>query len=209
MNYRLVIFDFDGTLADSYPWFLSVFNDLAERYQLPHLDRAELEELRRRDALQLMKEYKIPLWKVMVIGEHLQKLMTSQIDRVCLVDGMQNVIDTLSQNGVMLAVVSSNAEKNVRQVLGAVNAAKIVDFECGVSLFGKKAKFMKILKRVGAAANEAISIGDEVRDMKSSRQAKIPFGAVAWGYTHLDTLLAYTPDTVFRRPEEILNAVMG
>ena len=30
--YTLVIFDFDGTLADSFPWFVKVFDTLAERY---------------------------------------------------------------------------------------------------------------------------------------------------------------------------------
>lgn len=29
MRYRLAIFDFDGTLADSFPWFATVVNDVA------------------------------------------------------------------------------------------------------------------------------------------------------------------------------------
>ena len=32
MNYRLVLFDFDGTLADSFPFFVRVFNRLAEKH---------------------------------------------------------------------------------------------------------------------------------------------------------------------------------
>jgi phosphoglycolate phosphatase len=209
IHYRLVIFDFDGTLADSFPWFASNFNDLADRYRLPRLGLAELEALRRYDAYQLSRVYKISLWKMVVIGEHLKKLMARQIDQVHLVEGMQSVIDALAQHGVMLAVVSSNAEENVRRVLGAENAAKMVVFECGVSLSGKKAKFKQILKKVGLSPNEAISVGDEVRDLKSSRQAKIAFGAVGWGYTHLDTLRMHMPDAIFSRPEEILAAVLG
>jgi len=32
MKYRLAIFDFDGTLADSFPFFIRVFNQLAEQH---------------------------------------------------------------------------------------------------------------------------------------------------------------------------------
>lgn len=208
IHYRLVLFDFDGTLADSFPWFASNFNDLADRYRLPRMGRAELEELRRYDAYQLSRKYKISLWKMAVIGEHLKKLMSRQIDQVRLVEGMQGVIDALAQHGVMMAVVSSNAEENVRRVLGAANAAKMTVFACGVSLSGKKGKFLQILKKAGVEPDEAISIGDEVRDLKSSRQAKITFGAVGWGYTHPDTLRMHTPEALFSRPEEILKAVL-
>jgi phosphoglycolate phosphatase len=47
MRYRLAIFDFDGTLADSFPFFVSVFNELAMRHRFRSIDLAEVERLRR------------------------------------------------------------------------------------------------------------------------------------------------------------------
>ncbi len=41
MTYTLVIFDFDGTLADSFPWFLHVFDTLAERYRFKRMTDQE------------------------------------------------------------------------------------------------------------------------------------------------------------------------
>ncbi len=35
--YRLVVFDFDGTLADSFPWFARVINDVADRYRFARI----------------------------------------------------------------------------------------------------------------------------------------------------------------------------
>ena len=208
MKYQLVIFDFDGTLADSYPWFLTVFEDLAKRYKLPRLEKADLENLRTLEVHQILKEYHIPLWKMIVIGNHLKKLMSSQIGSICLVNGMEAVIQQLGKAGVKLAVVTSNAEANVRQVLGARNLAYFDLIESGVSLFGKKARFQKILKKTGISASRALSIGDEVRDLKSSRAAKIPFGAVNWGYTDLTMLQMHSPDEVFTQPEQILEATI-
>jgi phosphoglycolate phosphatase len=207
MKYQLVIFDFDGTLADSYPWFLTVFEDLAKRYKLPHLEETDLDKLRALDIRQILKEYHIPFWKMLVIGNHLKKLMGSQIEKISLVNGMQSVIETLGEQDIKLAVVTSNAEKNVRRVLGSQNMAYIDYIESSVPMYGKKEKFKKILKKTGIPASQALSIGDEVRDLKSSHAAKIAFGAVTWGYTDLSILQVHSPEEVFAHPAQILEAV--
>jgi phosphoglycolate phosphatase len=207
MNVQLVIFDFDGTLADSYPWFLSIYSDFARRFQLPPMDRAELDALRRMDFTVIMKEHRISPFRAIQMGAYLKQLMSSQIDRVQLVSGIQEVIDALSACQVRLAVVSSNDEANVRCVLGESNAGRFFAFECGVSILGKTAKFHNILRKSGAKPYQALSIGDEIRDLKSSRQAGIPFGAVTWGYTDAERLRAQNPDFVFTHPLQILEAL--
>jgi phosphoglycolate phosphatase len=207
MSYRLVIFDFDGTLVDSYPWMLNVMDDLARRYRLPRLEKEELARLRTMEVRQILEEYKIPLWKMFVIGTHLKKLMSSQIDQICLVSGMREVIEALVQQGVQLAVVTSNASENVRLALGPETIPHFFSVMGGVAMFGKKKKFQSLLRQTGIPAAQALSIGDEVRDLKSARAAKIPFGAVTWGYTDLSMLQAHAPEEVFDSPEQILEAV--
>ena len=204
MNYKLVIFDFDGTLADSYSWFLSVYQDLSEQFGLPAVDEDEMQRLRTLDVRQIMKEYRIPFWKLLVIGRHLTRLMSSQIEHIRLVDGMQHVIDSLASQGVRMAIVTSNKEKNVRRVLGPHNMARIEFLESGVSMFGKKHKIHKILQLAGIDASEALSIGDELRDLKSSHEAQVDFGAVGWGTTDLATLQKHSPRRIFQHPAEIL-----
>ncbi len=207
MNYKLVIFDFDGTLADSYPWFVSVFEELARKYRLPAVDKDHLDQLRSLDIHRIQKEYNIPLWKMLLIGNHLKKLMSSQIDKIQLVQGMPAVIAALRQRNIRLAIVTSNAQKNVQRVLGTTNMACFDWIETGASLFGKKGKFRKILDKAGVAAHEAFSIGDEVRDLQSSRELKIPFGAVTWGYTDSLTLQSYHPTAIFENPAQILASI--
>lgn len=207
MKYQLVIFDFDGTLADSYTWFLSIYSDLARRFQLPPMERAELEALRRMDFTAIMKEHKISAFKAIQMGAYLKQLMSSQIDRVQLVDGIQEVINELANRQVKLAVVSSNDESNVRRVLGEGYAGRFFAFECGVAILGKAAKFLNILRKSGVRPYQTLSIGDEIRDLKSSHQVGIPFGAVTWGYTDAERLAAQNPDFLFTRPSQILDVL--
>jgi phosphoglycolate phosphatase len=107
----------------------------------------------------------------------------------------------------VLAVVSSNTHANVRGVLGPEIAALFKYYECGASIFGKKAKFHKILKHSGIPHYEAICIGDEIRDCEAARSENIAFGAVAWGYTRLEALQAHAPDEVFVRVDEIAEKI--
>jgi len=206
-RYSLVIFDFDGTLANSYQWFVSVYADLADRFQLPPLTKDELEQLRRLDIRLISRRFNIPFWKILQIGSYLQQQMAREIHKVGLVDGMPVVLDRLVTAGIRLAVVSSNAEDNVRQVLGADYAKRFEVFECGVSMFGKKTKFEKVLRKTSIPPSQALSIGDEIRDLKASHQAGIAFGAAGWGSTNLDTFTPLKPEESFLQPEEILDAV--
>lgn len=209
MRYQMVMFDFDGTLADSFPWFVSNFDMLAERYHLPHLQPSELEELRELEFDHVLDRYKIPLWKMILAGRHIKKLMAAQVDRIPLVSGMQAVIDELVNEGVTLAVVSSNAKKNILRVLGEQNAARFAYFECGVAMTGKKSKFLKIIRQAGLQVHQALAIGDEPRDLRSARQANIPCAGVSWGYTSTARLQRLTPDWLFTHPLEILQALRG
>ena len=109
---------------------------------------------------------------------------------------------------VALAVVSSNAEANVRRVLGPEHAALIGRYECGAALFGKAARFRRVLLRCGVAPADALCIGDEVRDVKAARDAGIAFGAVSWGYAAPEVLRAHGAAVVFGTVEEIAAEVL-
>ena len=50
MKYKLDIFDFDGTLAESFPFFLAAVNELACVHKFNRIDSAELDTLRRHSA---------------------------------------------------------------------------------------------------------------------------------------------------------------
>lgn len=206
MTYKLVIFDFDGTLADSFPWFLDVFDILAERFKFRKLDRSNIEVLRRMDNRELLRALDVPMWKVPMIGAHAKAMQGENLDKIKLFSGIADVLDELSRRDVVIAVVTSNSRENVEKVLGP-SAANIRHYECGASLFGKAAKFRGAMKAAGVGPSETLSVGDEVRDIEAARECGIAAGAVRWGYAAPERLEAERPDHMFALPSDIIATI--
>lgn len=204
MKYSLAIFDFDGTLADSFSFFVSAVNKLADHHGFNQLDLENLDTIRGYDLKTILKHLNLPLWKTPIIGNHYKKLMAENIHSIKMFDGIESTLRTLAQYDITLAVVSSNSSDNVKEVLGPELSGLIGHFECGASLLGKRAHLKKILRRSGYERHQAIYIGDEVRDGDAAQGERIDFGAVAWGYTTPAALQARTPQVIFRTPGEIV-----
>jgi phosphoglycolate phosphatase len=205
VRYKLVIFDFDGTLANSIEWVRGVINDVARRYRFRTLDAREFEEVRGKDTRAALAYLGISIWKVPFIARHMRSLMAGGRDGIELFPGVHELLEQLSQSGVMMAIVSSNSEENVRRILGAENAARIAFYACSVGLFGKRSQFKSIVRRSGIAAQSAIAIGDEVRDLEAAAGAGIDAGAVGWGYATPDRLRAHRPTALFQSIAEMLD----
>src|SRR4051794_19506556 len=208
MRTRLAIFDFDGTLADSFSWFLGVVNRLADEHRFRRIEEHEIETLRGLAAGQVVAHLGVPAWKLPGVARSMRQQMARDIDHITLFPGVDRLLQGLARREIRIAIVTSNSIRNVRQVLGPGNAALIQHYACGVSLFGKQAKLRAILRRSGFSAAEAICIGDEVRDLEAAHAAGIAFGAVSWGYTNPEALRAHAPQEVFASPEEILRKLV-
>lgn len=206
MKYKLVIFDFDGTLADSFPWFTGVINEVADKYRFKKVAAGEQETLRGYSVNQILKHLEVPVWKIPKIAHHLRDRMTQDIHKVTLFDGVDALLQRLSQQGATLALVSSNSYENVRQVLGN-NTAAIHHYECGVDVFGKASKLRKVLAKSKMQPDDAIYIGDEIRDIEAANEVRIASGSVTWGYNRADVLQAHAPHAVFNSLEEIVEGI--
>jgi phosphoglycolate phosphatase len=205
-RYRLALFDFDGTLADSFPWFLEVANRLAGEHRFRRIEEHEIAALRSHSARHLIEHLGVPLWKLPALARQVRQQMARDIARIALFPGVELLLRGLAERGVRLAIVTSNSADNVRRVLGPELSALIQHYACGATLFGKGSKLRGVLRDSGVPAAEALSIGDEIRDLEAAREAGIAFGAVAWGYTDPDAFRALAPDMIFSRVEEILEA---
>lgn len=199
---RAVIFDFDGTLADSVDWFFSVVNQLARRYDFRESTPEQIEALRGKPPLEILAALGIPKWKLPAIAQHTRALAARHIDQIKLFGWVGQLLLELKASGMMIAVVSSNSAANIQWVLGP-HAALIDHYETGSSLLGKSVKFKRVLKRLGVRPNEALSVGDEVRDIDAARRAGIASIGVAWGASHGDALVAAQAATLATTPEHL------
>lgn len=204
MNRKLIIFDFDGTLANTFPCFVRVFDEAAAKYQFKPLDRDNAQGLRGLDARQIMALHDIPLWKTPAIARFMRARIGDEAHTITLFDGVDAALRALKQRGVVLTIVTSNSRANVQRILGPELLALFTQVECGAGLFGKLPKVRKVLAATGIAAADALLIGDEIRDARVAAEAGVDFGAVAWGFNHVDALVAQQPKRVFHQGADLL-----
>jgi phosphoglycolate phosphatase len=202
MRYPLAIFDFDGTLADSFPWVLRTVDEVSDRFRFRRLRDGELDELRYCDAREVMRRLGVPRWKVPMIARYVRTRMAEDVDQIGLFPGAGEMLDQLADAGLRLAVVSANGESTIRTVLGP-HARRISAIAGGVSLFGKRGKLLRMSRLTGVEPRRAMVIGDELRDLNAAKAARMAFGAVSWGLTRPEALEAGKPEALFRQMSDI------
>ena len=202
MPVRLAIFDFDGTLVDSFPWFLSHLNRLAEKHRFRKVEPHELESVRALGSRALLRHLGVPLVKLPVIAREMRALVARDGRKFRVFPGIEAAFRELAASGIRPAIVTSNSEENVRAILGPELCALVEHFGCGASLFGKARLLKRALKATGLPAAEAVYIGDEARDLEAATRAGLAFGFVRWGFAR-EAALGERPRYVFETPEEI------
>jgi phosphoglycolate phosphatase len=200
---RLVIFDFDGTLADSFPWFAAELNEVARRWRFRSVDDREHELLRQMSASAVLDHLGVPAWKRPMIAADMRRRMSRDIAQIGLFAGVDAMLQTLAAAGVRLGIVSSNAAGNVERVLGTRLWTLFADAECGAAVSGKHARLRRLRRHAGLKASELVYIGDEIRDIIAARRAGMAAGAVTWGYNRAAALRRYRPDLTFDQVAEI------
>jgi len=206
-RYDLIIFDLDGTLANSAAWFRSNLNRVARRHGFRQIDDAELETLRGRSSKAILAHLEIPPWKMPFIARSMRRIVASDIDQIKLFEGVDALLAHLARNGVLIAIATSNAEVNARRILGESNAKLVSHFACGASFFGKASIFRSVVKQLGADPSRSLAVGDEARDIEAARKAGIAVGAVSWGYATAELLQSQHPDHLFLSMADIQTAI--
>ncbi len=203
VNYELIIFDFDGTLADSFPCFLEAMTKVSREMRLRPVPSEELPALRRLSAREIMARLGLRWWRLPRVARLLRLRMSEQIATIALFPGIAEMLGDLRRRGIELVLVTSNSEANVRTVLGPELSALFSSYECSVSLFGKRARFRRISRRTTVPRGSILCIGDELRDAEAARAENLAFGAVVWGYAESSALEQTRPAHLFREPREI------
>jgi phosphoglycolate phosphatase len=201
-RYRLAIFDFDGTLADSLPWFRASFQDMITRFDLAPVRDDEVEGLRGMSAREIMARLNVSMWQLPAIVSDMRKRKLAAASEISLFKGIPAMLTDLQRLGIKTAIVSSDSEASVRQVLGPA-ASLIARFDCGAALFGKHRKFRRVARKLGAKPSETICIGDEIRDIEAAGAAGMDSGAVVWGYALPAALRAAGATYLFNSIDEM------
>lgn len=196
-----IIFDFDGTIADSLPVIIPFANSALTKFNLKKITPEELKTTGVKQAIRSRHISKYALFLYLLIG---RKNLENHISGVKIFDGIYEIINELAPTHT-LGIVTSSSELTVKKLL---TKHKLVDqFEAirgSFGLFGKHKKISKICSDLGLNKKETIYIGDETRDIQAAKKAGVQSGAVLWGFEGEILLKKVNPDYVFKSPKDIL-----
>ena len=200
--YELLLFDFDGTVADSLHQGLAHYNSLAGQFGF--LPVTDVDAARQMKTKAFFKAHKIPLRRLPGLYREFMRLQHAHMPSVRLFGEMRGVIEALAQH-FRVGILSSNTEENIRACLKANEADDLFDFVFShTSIFGKHKSMRRILKSERLAREQVVYIGDELRDLKAATKLRIDSCAVTWGLHTEKVLTAEQPRYVARQPADLL-----
>ena len=198
----LAIFDFDGTLADSLTHFMSCADDIARQMAVAPLTHQDVQRLRAMPPRAALREIGLPLWKLPAATLAVYSALRGMKDRIHLFSGMPEALSLLVAAGIDIAIVSSGARDVIHHVLGP-KAAQFVSIVAEVPALNKGEAIRRLLQSGGYAPQQAVYIGDEIRDAEAAASAGLAFGAACWGLPEPHPLTGCDPAYVFLKPGDL------
>jgi phosphoglycolate phosphatase len=201
MSAKAVIFDLDGTLADSIPLVIEIVNDL--KVVNRELTRDDYEKAKNLSVKAILKEFNIPVWRAPEILVKGRAALTQRINEVPFFEGMDSVLRQLAKSH-RLFVMSSNSLENVQKFLEIHGIeGSFEEIYGGVGIFSKPKMLRRIVKEHGLEKTDTYYIGDEIRDVEAARKARLKSVAVTWGFNGEKILREHVPDHIVHTPKEL------
>ncbi len=192
-----ILFDFDGTIADTISAGLEIINSHAEKYGYKRLDGDINTHF---SALQLVKMAEVKLWKLPYLIYQLKKKLSERSDELKVLPEAPELIKKLNDAGYELGILTSNSLKTVKSFLKNYQLDSFFTFlRTDVSIFGKKKALAKAKKAIN---KKIVYIGDELRDIEACRKNDIPIVSIPWGLNSYESLEEHNPGLVANSADE-------
>ena len=213
----VLIFDLDGTLAETAGDLMGTLNVIMEREDLAPLPLAKARSLLGAGARALIARGFAQAGRTLS-PEKLQQLFEDFLahynahiaDNSWLFPGVEAALDRCAAAGYALAVCTNKLEHSSHLLLGALGIAGRFKFVCGQDTFGvakpDPTPLIETIARIGGVPSRAIIVGDSRTDIDTARAAGVPVIAVDFGYTDVP-IAQLRPDLVISHFDALPAAV--
>lgn len=205
MKHPLVVFDFDGTLADSLAQSVAIFRRIGPALGLNPIADDQVPALRALPTKQLLKRLGVRFWRLPRVVRAYQSAAAEHAHELKLHAGVADMLAGLHAAGHRLGVLSSNREDVIRACLRANGVEHRFAFVVGYpKLFGKAKALRRILKAEDVGPDQLLYVGDEVRDIEAANKVRVPVVAAAWGFHARQLLADAGPTAIAATPADVL-----
>ena len=197
-----VVFDFDGTMVDTYDTVIDAYNRLAPFFRISKLENRDV--LRDYSFSEFVKEYNIASYKVFPLILALRFLINRRKKKgnFTVLPDVKEILFKLKDKGYSLGIVSTNSFSFIKTVLERERIYQLFSFIKTSPFLSQK---WKVLKKLKQYFKKVYYVGDEGRDVVAARKAGVISVAVTWGFNTERNLLRYSPDFIVKEPIEILD----
>ena len=201
----LILFDFDGVLADTLADMLRFAQEVCDELGVKHtVVQTDLSELEVMSFATFGRACETPEELVDEFVRRCTRKFAEKKSPPAIFNGLGEVVRKLAESHV-LAVVTGNTEENVRAFLQEHGLEGCVRAVYGVDMPGSKVDKILMAKSQFAAEGETVfMVGDSLSDVRAARQAGVKSIAVSWGHQSVGMLVRAVPDHVVRLPEELI-----
>lgn len=193
----MILFDFDGTLADSIGLGFDLVNSHADKFGYTPVERERGMEM---SALEIMKEAHISVFKLPRLVLYFKKLFAENSDKIKMIDGAGQLLSKLKADGHKLGILTTNSADCVSDFIKKNNLDDYFTYiKTDVAMFGK----IKALKQARKQLKkDFIYVGDELRDVEACKFLNIPIVSVPFGFNSARVLEKRNPGMVAKNYDE-------
>ena len=186
-KYKLVIFDMDGTLADTSP---GILNCIKYTIKQMGLNEISLEQMYSHVGPPMEESYNRNFGLTgdslkQAVSHHKEYAIQKGFKELKLYDGVLPLIDAIRKNGIKTAVATLKAHDTILKIFDSLEISDKFDIVFGVSQDNPMAKAQLLnccIKEIGIEPFEAVLIGDSKYDAIGAMETGIDFIAVTYGF---------------------------
>lgn len=215
-NIKGVIFDLDGTLADTMGDLRFSMNKMLSHYGFPNRSRDELLRFINGGAVNFVRS-SLPDYKQSdesfvneAFGIYNDVYKNHYAETTYLYDGIHDTVMKLKQNGIKLAVLSNKQDYQTKSIVYKLIGENVFDIVMGHADFPHKpdpTAVYHIFDKLSLTDEEVLFVGDSDVDIKTAiNSGTYPIG-VSWGYRSPELLIETGAAKIIYDPNEILNFI--
>lgn len=174
MALKVLIFDFDGTIADSRITLVKIANELADEFGYDPVTESDIVRLSNLSSKDVIIQSPIPAYKIPFLLRRVKRQLNEHIAYLQPFEGMKEALSNLKKKGCYLGIITSNLGANVSLFLRKNSLDNYFDFVYSANtLFGKNKVINKAIDKHRLLKDEVIYIGDETRDIEAAKKKAI------------------------------------